>query len=159
MAESRYHLAQINVAWALASLNDPLMADFVAQLDAINAIAEQSPGFVWRLKTADGGASSYIRAFEDERMLINMSVWDSLEVLQQYVYRSQHGSVFRDRRKWFEPLASPSVTLWWIRAGLLPTAAEGRERLEALARNGPTPYAFTFKQPFPPPSEPSETKT
>jgi len=152
VAASRYHLAQINVGRVLASLTDPLMADFVAQLDAINALAERTPGFVWRLQGEDGASSSYVRAFEDERMLINMSIWESLESLRQYVYRSEHGQVLRDRRKWFEALASPIMALWWIPAGSLPTPSEGRERLEALARNGPTPEAFTFQQPFPPPA-------
>jgi len=149
MDGTRCHLAQFNIARALAPLDDQVMAGFVSQLDAINEIAERSPGFVWRLKAEDGASSSYIRAFEDERILINMSVWESLEALQQFVYRSGHGAAFRDRRKWFEPLTSPAVALWWVPAGVLPSIAEGRERLELLAKFGPTQQAFTFKQPFP----------
>jgi hypothetical protein len=159
VAEYRYHLAQFNIARARAPLPDEVMADFVSQLDAINSVAEQSPGFVWRLKAEDGSSSSYIRAFEDERILINMSVWESLEALQQFVYRSGHGVAFRDRRKWFEPLTSPTIALWWARAGVLPSIADGRERLEWLTNNGPTQRAFTFNQSFPPPSESPETKT
>src|SRR6185436_165700 len=145
-----YHLAQINIARVRAPLDDPSMADFVVQLDAVNAIADESPGFVWRLKAEDGQSSIYMRAFDDDRLLINMSVWETVEALQQYVYRDQHGGVFRDRRKWFEPLAVPSLALWWIPAGHIPTIAEGKERLEMLARLGPTPEAFTFKNYFPP---------
>ena len=159
MAESRYHLAQFNVARALAPLSDQVMAGFVSQLDAINTVAEQSPGFVWRLKAEDGSSSSYIREYEDERILINMSVWESLEALQQFVYRSGHGVAFQDRRKWFEPFASPTIALWWVPAGVHPSIAEGREHLEWLTKNGPTQQAFTFKQSFPPPSESPEPKT
>lgn len=145
-----YHLAQINIARLRAPLDNPSMADFVAQFDAINAIADESPGFVWRLKSEDGGASSYVRAFDDERIIINMSVWESVEALQEYVYRGRHGGVFRDRRKWLEPLASPPVALWWVPSGHIPTIEEGKERLEMLARLGQTPEAFTFKDYFPP---------
>jgi hypothetical protein len=126
------------------------MADFVAQLDAINVLAEQSPGFVWRLKAEDGSSSSYIHAFDDERLLVNMSVWESIETLQHYVYRSQHNQVFRDRKKWFETHHSPYLALWWIPAGHIPTVEEGKERLGKLIQHGPTPEAFTFKTAFPP---------
>ena len=146
----KYHLAEINLARLRAPLDDPAMADFVAQLEAINAIADQSPGFVWRLKAEDGGASSYIRAFDDDQLLINMSVWESVEALQAYVYRSPHGTVFRDRKRWFEPLNGPAVALWWVPVGHIPTVEEGKERWERLARLGPTPEAFTFKDEFPP---------
>jgi hypothetical protein len=141
-----YQLAQFNVARALAPLSDSAMAGFVSQLDAINTVAEQSSGFVWRLKAEDGASSSYIRAFEDERILINMSVWESLEALQQFVYRSRHGVAFQDRRKGFEPLTSPRIAVWWVSAGVLPSIAEGRERIEWLTKNGPTQQEFSFKK-------------
>jgi hypothetical protein len=144
-----YHLAQINVARMLALLDDPLMADFVAQLDRVNAIAEQSPGFVWRLQGETGNATD-IRAFEDERILVNMSVWESIEALHQFVYRSEHIEVYRPRKKWFEPITPPYV-LWWIPAGHLPTVEEGKARLELLARGGSSSTAFSFKQRFQPP--------
>jgi hypothetical protein len=155
MEDTGYHLAQINIARALAPLTDPVMDGFVSQIERLNALAEQSAGFIWRLKADDGGSSSYVRAFEDERMLINMSVWNSLEALKDYVYRTAHSAAFRDRRNWFEPLGTPYAALWWVRAGLIPSPAEGRERLDCLARNGPTPYAFTFKQPYQAPTEDS----
>ena len=148
----KYHLAQINIAQMNAPLDDPIMAGFVAQLDAVNAVADQSPGFVWRLQSEEGNATD-IQAYGDDKMLINMSVWESVETLHQYTYRSQHARVFRDRKKWFEPLGRPHMVLWWIPAGYLPTVEEGKERLEMLHLNGPTPEAFTFKQQFPSPNE------
>lgn len=145
---ANYHLAQINVAQMLAPLDDPLMADFVAQLDHINAIAEQSPGFVWRLQGETGNATD-IRAFEDERILVNMSVWESIEALHRFVYRSEHIAVYRPRKKWFEPI-TPSYVLWWIPVGHIPTVEEGEQKLELLAREGSSSAAFSFKQRFPP---------
>jgi hypothetical protein len=151
MTTKTHHLAQINIARARAPLDDPAMADFVARLDEVNAAAEGAPGFIWRLKAEDGGGSSYINAFDDERMLINMTVWESVEALHEYVYRHlQHREVLRARARWFEPLGSPSVALWWVPAGHVPTIEEGKARLELLARLGPTPEAFTFKERFPP---------
>ncbi|WNZ22915.1 DUF3291 domain-containing protein [Leptolyngbya sp. NK1-12] len=142
-----HHLAQVNIATMRAPLSDPLMADFVAQLEAVNAIADASPGFVWRLQT-DAGNATDLRAYDNERILFNLSVWESLEALFEYVYRSQHGVAMRDRRKWFEPVPQPTVALWWIPAGHIPTVLEAKERLEYLRQQGPTPYAFSFRQPF-----------
>jgi hypothetical protein len=147
-----FHLAQINVARALAPLDAPLLADFVAQLDAINALAEASPGFVWRLQGDDGASSSYVRAYDDPAMLINLSVWESIESLYTFAYKSEHMNVFRDRRKWFEAPSTAYAALWWIPAGHIPTTEEAVDRLETLKRLGPTPEAFTFKQQFPPPA-------
>ena len=145
-----WSLAQINVARGLAPLGDPVMRDFVAQLDAINRLAEASDGFIWRLKDDDGGASSYIQFSDDERVIVNMSVWRSVASLKAYVYRSAHGEVYRDRRQWFEPMTTPSLALWWIADGHVPSLDEGRQRLAILARDGPTPEAFTIKQWFAP---------
>ena len=156
MHSGTYHLAQINIARMRAPLDDPLMADFVAQLAPINALAEQSPGFVWRLQSEEGDATS-LRVFEDERILINMSVWVSLEALQDYVYQSAHRGVLRDRKRWFERLDGPSTALWWVLAGHLPTAEEGKQRLERLARQGPSPDAFTFRKYFLRPDGQSES--
>src|SRR5262249_54524264 len=122
----RHHLAQANVARMRARLDDPLMAGFVAQLDGINALADRSPGFVWRLQTDDGNATS-IRAFDDERILFNMSVWESIEALHEYVYRSKHVAVFRGRRQWFEPHPGPTLVLWWIESGSIPSIDEGKK--------------------------------
>ena len=147
-SRTRHHLAQANIAHMRAPLEDPLMAGFVAQLDRINALADRSRGFVWRLQT-DGGNATGIRAFDDERILFNMSVWESIEALHEYVYRSEHVAVFRDRRQWFEPQPAPTLVLWWIEAGDIPSIDEAKKRLALLGRHGPTPEAFTFKAWFP----------
>ncbi len=149
MSELKYLLAQVNIARARAPLDTPLMADFVNRLDEINALAERSPGFLWRLQTPEGNATD-IRISEDERTIINLTVWDSLESLHAFTYRSTHKELFRQRKEWFEPLATPSLALWWLAAGQLPTVADARERLACLAANGPTPRAFTFVTAFPP---------
>lgn len=124
------------------------MTSFVAQLQTINAVADQSPGFIWRLQTEDGNATD-IRAYDDDRILFNLSVWTSLEALFDYVYRSQHGAAMRSRHQWFEKSDQPTMALWWIPVGHIPTVLEARERLEYLCQNGSTIYAFSFKQPFP----------
>jgi hypothetical protein len=124
------------------------MEGFRSQLDSINALADRSPGFVWRLQTEDGNALA-IRPFADERMAINMSVWESLEALQQFVYGSAHVGPLRDRRKWFESIEGPILVLWWIPVGHVPTVAEAQERLQHLKERGPSPEAFTFRTPFP----------
>ncbi len=152
MTTTPYHLAQVNIARMRAPLEDPLMADFVAQLDVINAIADESPGFVWRLQTEEGDATA-INAFNDDRILINMSVWESVDALHAYTYRSRHAGVFRNRQNWFEPLDRPHMVLWWVPAGHIPTPQEAKIKLELLHQHGPTPDAFTFKQRFPSPVE------
>jgi hypothetical protein len=130
------------------------MEGFRSQLDPVNALADRSPGFVWRLQTEDGNATA-IRPFADERMAINMSVWESFEALQQFVYRSAHVGPLRDRKQWFEPIEGPILALWWIPAGHVPTVAEALERLQHLGAHGPVPYAFTFRMPFPSPDRQS----
>jgi hypothetical protein len=147
---SNWHLAQINVARAVAPIDDPAMAEFVAQLEAINAVADASPGFVWRLQSESGNATD-IQAYSDPRIIINMSVWESAEALFEYVYKSDHLSVLRRRRDWFERANRPILALWWIEAGRLPTVEEGVGRLDHLAEHGPTAQAFTFKERFPTP--------
>ena len=123
------------------------MEGFRSQLDPINALADRSPGFVWRLQTEDGNATA-IRPYDDERMAINMSVWESLDALQQFVYRSAHIGPLRDRKQWFEPLDGPVLALWWVPVGQIPTVEEAKARLELLKERGPSPDAFTFRTPF-----------
>ena len=151
----RFHLAQANIGRIRAPLEDPIMEGFRTQLDPINALADRSPGFVWRLQTEDGNAMA-IRPFADERMAINMSVWDSLETLQQFVYESAHLGPLRDRKQWFEPIEGPILVLWWVPAGHIPTVDEALERLQHLKQHGPSHDAFTFRRPFPAPDEQSE---
>ncbi len=150
METPRFHLAQANVARMRAPLEDPVMEGFRSQLDRINAIADRSPGFVWRLQTAEGNATG-IQAYEDPLVLFNMSVWESIEHLHAYVYRGEHAGPLRGRREWFEPPQGPILVLWWIPAGHIPSVDEAKEKLEALKQRGPTPQAFTFRDPFPPP--------
>ena len=147
-----YHLAQINIARLVAPLDDPQIADFVAQLEPINAIADKAPGFVWRLKSESGNATD-IAYGDDPFVIVNMSVWESIEALRDYAYRSEHMKVFRERAKWFEKSAKPNYCLWWVRAGHVPSVAEGRERLEHYQTHGATPYAFWFSQRFPQPAD------
>ena len=150
----RFHLARANVANMRAPLEDPIMEGFRSQLDRINALADASPGFVWRLQTDSGNATD-IRAYENELILFNMSVWESIEALHAYVYRSEHAGPLRARRQWFVPTAGPTVVLWWIAAGHLPTVEEAKERLALLKARGPGPEAFTFRSAHPPPGEPT----
>jgi len=137
-------LAQCNIARLQAPIDAPETADFVAALDSINALAEASPGFVWRLQDDSGNATS-IQAFDDEMLIVNMSVWESVEALSAFTYRSAHKDVLRRRREWFEPMADASVVLWWVPADTLPTVEEAQTRLESLRRDGPTAEAFTFR--------------
>jgi heme-degrading monooxygenase HmoA len=146
-----FHLAQVNIARPRAPLDDPLMADFAARLAEINALAESSPGFVWRFKDEVYGAI-YLQVFGDDRLLFNMSVWESAEALKDYVYRSAHREPLARRHEWFEKRPGASLAMWWIPAGTIPTVEDSRERLDHLAEHGPTPFAFTFRETFPPPA-------
>jgi hypothetical protein len=148
-----YHLAQLNIARAVAPLDAPVMADFMARLADVNALADASPGFVWRLQTEAGNATD-LRPYADDRFLINLSVWEALEPLKAYVYKTVHGQVLARRYEWFEKPSQPSLVLWWIPAGQIPPVAEAQTRLEHLRAHGETPHAFTFKRPYPPPSSP-----
>ena len=148
---TRFHVAQINIARLAAPLDSPQLADFVANLQPINAIADASPGFIWRLQTEEGDATS-LRFSGDEWLIVNMSVWESVDALRDYVYRSAHAGVLRRRQEWFERMSEAFVALWWIEAGTLPTIEDARERLAALSADGPTSFAFTLKQPFSPPA-------
>ena len=147
---SRFHLAQVNIGRLRAPIENPIMEGFRTQLDPINALADRAPGFVWRLQTEDGNATA-IRPYQDELMAINMSVWESLEALKQFVYQSAHVGPLRDRKLWFEPIEGPIQALWWIPAGHIPTVDEAKARLVLLKERGPSPDAFTFRVPFPSP--------
>jgi hypothetical protein len=144
-----HHLAQVNIARLAAPLDSPQLAGFVAALEPINALADAAAGFVWRLQT-DAGDATAIRAFDDDLLLVNLSVWATLDDLARFVYRSAHRDVMVQRRQWFEP-AVDYLALWWIPAGTLPTVDDAKARLERLRRDGPSPAAFTFRTPFPPP--------
>jgi Domain of unknown function (DUF3291) len=149
-----YHLAQINIGRLIAPIDDPKIAEFVAELEPINAVADKAPGFVWRLQSSSGNATD-IAYNDDPFVIVNMSVWESVEALRQYAYKSAHAKVLRDRAKWFERMEKPNYCLWWILAGHIPTVSEGRGRLEHYQMHGATPYSFWFSQQFPQPADDS----
>jgi hypothetical protein len=150
MGTRAWHLAQVNVAVLKAPLDSPRLRDFVEMLDPVNAIADAAPGFVWRLQTEDGDATS-IRAFDDDRIIVNLSVWESPGALGDFVFASRHLEVLRRRREWFEKMATAHVAMWWIPAGSIPTVEEAKARLDLLETRGPSADAFTLREPFPPP--------
>lgn len=147
-----FQLAQLNIGRLLAPLEAPEIADFVAALDAINALADAAPGFVWRFQTESGDATA-VRPYDDDRIIVNFSVWDSMDALHQYVYRSGHAEVLARRREWFTRMTDAFLVLWWVPAGHRPSPEEAVARLEHLRQHGPSAHAFTFKQPFPSPGE------
>lgn len=140
----RYHIAQVNIARMKGALEDPVMAAFVARLDEINALADRSPGFFWRLQTTAGNAT-YLRPYDDDRILFNMSVWDSIEALRNYVYGTAHVELLRQRQQWFDHFAGARVALWWVPQGHIPGIDEAKRRLAYLDAHGPTEFAFTFQ--------------
>lgn len=150
---TRWHLAQFNIARMRYALDSPEMAEFAAGLDPINALGERSPGFVWR-HTDETGSSTSTRIFDDTELLINFTVWESVDALWDYAYRSGHVEFLRRRREWFGPVEGyPSTVLWWIPAGAIPALDEATKRLEHLRDHGPTAEAFTFRERFGPPAE------
>jgi Domain of unknown function (DUF3291) len=151
----RYVLAQVNIGRLQAPLDSPRLAGFMAALDPVNAVADAAPGFVWRLQTEDGNATA-VRAFEwdvagSAGVIMNMSVWESVEALAAFVYSDTHRSVLRRRREWFQPMAEAYTAMWWIPGGRVPTTDDAEDRVRYLRAHGPTAYAFTLRQHFPPP--------
>jgi len=142
------HIAQMNVGTTLYDLDDERMAGFVDNLDRVNALADATPGFVWRLQSDTGNATD-IKVAADPHFIVNMSVWESVEALFDFVYRSDHRGIMVGRRAWFEKPEGPYQVLWWVERGMQPSVEEGLKRLDHLARHGPTPYAFTFKKLYP----------
>jgi hypothetical protein len=156
MPSSAFHLAQLNIALAREPLDAPLLGEFVAALDPVNAAADASPGFVWRLQTEDGNATG-IRGFGSDRMIVNLSLWESMEALRGFVYGDAgHLAVMRRRREWFERMAEAFLVLWWVPAGHIPTVAEAEERLDLLRALGPSQGAFSFRRHFAPPDVAAE---
>lgn len=143
---STYHLAQLNIAWMKAPLASPQMADFVANLERINALAEGSPGYIWRLQDEAGDATA-IRPFGDE-VLVNMSLWRDVQSLSDYVYKSAHTEMLKRRREWFERVEQAHQVLWWVPTGHRPSVDEAAERLAHLREHGATEHAFTFRHAF-----------
>jgi len=142
------HVAQINLGTMVAAVDDPRVAEFMDALDEVNALADRAPGFVWRLQDDNGNATS-IQLFDDPLALVNMSVWESVDALRDYVYRSRHVEFFRRRAEWFTA-AGKRVALWWVPVGTVPDVRDGVRRVEFLERHGPSPYAFAFARPTAP---------
>lgn len=143
----KYHLAQINIAKARAEMNSPVMEGFMARLDEINEIADNAKGFIWRLQSEEGDSTA-IRVFEDNLILVNISVWESLEDLKNYVYKSKHVELIRDRQAWFTSLSGANQAIWWVPDGHIPSIEEAKEKLDYLEKNGPSQEAFVFGKNF-----------
>ncbi|GAB3163651.1 DUF3291 domain-containing protein [Amycolatopsis stemonae] len=155
-----FELAQVNISRMKTPLDDESFRDFVGNLEPVNALADAAPGFVWRLQTEDGDATS-VRAFEwDVRgtsgVLVNMSVWTSVETLAAFVYSAGHVAIMKRRREWFHHVREAMTVLWWVPAGHRPTTAEAEAKIKHLRVHGPTPEAFTLKQHFSPVAEARE---
>ena len=143
----KLNLAQVNIARMLAPIDSPVMKDFVENLDSINALAESSDGFVWRLKDDTNNATS-IKVFDDDFIIVNMSVWENTDSLFQFVYRSDHVEIFKRRKEWFEKMPEMHMVLWYVPANHFHTVEEAIERLTYLRKKGETPFAFSFKKRF-----------
>ncbi len=148
---NKYHLAQINVAQAIAEMESDVMTGFVSRLDEINAIADQAPGFIWRLQDEDGNATS-INVFDDDLMLVNISVWEDIEALRDFVYKTIHTELLKGRDAWFHEMGSIHMALWWVPAGHIPTEQEAKDKLEYIRQHGPSSVVFTFGRTFPSPA-------
>ncbi len=144
-----YHIAQVNIGRIRAQLDDPVMAGFVGRLEEINALADRSRGFLWRLQTGEGNAT-YLRPLQDEHTLLNMSVWQDVESLRHYVYGTAHRELLRQRHAWFEKFAGAYSALWWVPIGHIPGIDEAKRRIAHLDSHGPTEFAFTFNTVFQP---------
>ncbi len=145
---AKYNIAQVNIGRTRSQLDDLKMVGFVDRLGEINALADASPGFVWRLQTDEGNAT-YLRPFEDERVILNMSVWESVEGLRQYVFNTAHRELLRQRHEWFERFQGAYTALWWVPAGHVPGIDEAKRRIAHIEAHGPTQFAFTIQSPFP----------
>lgn len=147
------HLAQLNVATLVAPEGDPRVAPFFDNLEKINGLGDTSPGFVWRLQDdTDGGGATDIKPFDgDPLRIVNLTVWESVEALKAYAYKTEHVEFLRRRLEFFEPHDGPHLAMWWVPEGHVPTVDEALERLADLAANGPSERVFTFASVAPEP--------
>lgn len=141
------HLAQVNIAKMKDPIDSPMMADFVNNLDRINALAENSEGFIWRLKDEDNNATS-VKVFDNDFLIINLSVWENAELLKNYVYNSLHVEILKRKKEWFEKMDQMHMALWYVEKGIFPSPIEAKEKLEYLREHGETPLSFSFKSKF-----------
>jgi hypothetical protein len=142
-----YHLAQVNIAKAKGPMDGEVMKEFTDNLDPINAIAESSAGFIWRLKDETGNATD-IQPYDDANIIINISVWGSIEALKTFMFKTHHIDFFKRKKEWFEPMPEASYALWWVPAEHQPDVDEAKARLLQLQQHGDTAEAFSFKQLF-----------
>ena len=152
-----WNVAQINVGTTLFETDDERLHGFMSRLDAVNALADKSPGFVWRLQSESGNATD-IDVGGDPLFIVNMSVWASIDELFEFVYKTAHREVMIRRREWFARPKGAYQALWWVPAGHTPTPEEALERLAYLNEHGPTEKAFTFQKTFPPPDKAVDPK-
>lgn len=158
MTHRTFELAQLNIARPRAALDDPALAEFMANLDRINALAEAMPGFVWRLQDESGNATALTSPF-GEGVIVNLTLWRGVEDLRRFTYRTEHAGFVRRRKEWFAELGGPYLVLWWVPAGHRPGLDEAKQRLEHLAAHGPTPEAFIFSRAFDPTGMPLRRET
>jgi hypothetical protein len=144
MMTTTRRLAQLNIGRLLYPTDDPRLADFMNNLNLVNGLAERSEGFVWRLKD-DSGNNTALRPFPDPQVIVNMSVWESVETFERYVWQTVHKRFYGRRQEWFDKLDGPHLVLWWVSRGQHPTIAEAKERLDHLAAHGPSDYAFGWE--------------
>ncbi len=141
-----YHLVQLNIAKMKYSIESVEMSDFVNNLENINALADSSPGFVWRLQTEDGDATGI--DFFGYDVLVNMSIWEDVESLHHFVYKTAHAKILRRRKEWFHHVEEAYMVLWWATEAVVPSLGEAKSKLELIKSRGPTADAFSIKQPF-----------
>ena len=145
----KYQLAQLNVARMKSpTIDAPAMQSFVAQLDTINALAESTQGFVWRFNDESDNATAF-NPYNDPQIIVNLSVWESVEALKTFTYKTAHAGLIRQRTDWFQAFGKAAYVLWWVPKDHRPSLSEAQARLQQLQEAGPSPYGFTFKQAFP----------
>ena len=151
---SKYQLAQINIAKMKGvNIDDPIMQEFVDNLDKVNALAEQSEGFVWRLKDEESNNATSLNPYGDEQIVVNISVWENIETLEHFVYKTFHTDFLKRRKEWFLRFGKTYAAMWWIPAGKFPTAQEAAEKLAYLQQNGASEMVFDYKDKFPSPNK------
>ena len=143
-----YQLAEINIA-RMKGVNilDPIMQEFVDNLDHINALAESSEGFIWRLKD-DSNNATQLNPYNDEQVIVNISVWKDVQSLSDFVYKTMHTDFLKRRSEWFQKFGQAYFAMWWIEPNDYPTVAEATDRLQHLQDHGPSPYAFNFRKKY-----------
>tara|TARA_R110002020_G_scaffold42303_3_gene124159 strand:+ start:231 stop:692 length:462 start_codon:yes stop_codon:yes gene_type:complete len=151
MLDKKYQLAQINISRMIGvNINDPIMKEFVDNLDKVNNLAEHSEGFVWRLKDENNDATSF-NPYNDEQVIINISVWESIESLETFVYKTLHTNFLKRRKEWFQKFGKVTTAMWWISEGDFPSVENAVEQLDYLQKNGPSQKVFDFRNKYAPP--------